>query len=310
MEGKEGNTIFNRSGKDLRKMVFTDYEGPWVLNDFAYELCMAIFNNDRFFRNISEFDDYLYYIEKREGYEAGYTLKLIAPFISATRQRIDLDSMIKVVYVPDAKIAASRILKNCRAVVISTAYREFVEKTARVLGFQEVHASEVDFEMELSEELRKELLDSVDFIASLSGEELHKELKRIFSKIWGLIENFKVIGAKEKAEILESYEPKFPIAIGDSITDCKMFEKAKELGGVAIAFNGNRYALEKADFAIISHSAMAEAIAVEQILQNKKPKLDEKIGKVYELEKSEFEEVVRESMRSRVKLRGIVGNLG
>ncbi|MEM2572767.1 MAG: hypothetical protein QW132_06795, partial [Archaeoglobaceae archaeon] len=74
--------------------------------------------------------------------------------------------------------------------------------------------------------------------------------------------------------------------------------------------NGNRYALEKADFAIISHSAMAEAIAVEQILQNKKPKLDEKIGKVYELEKSEFEEVVRESMRSRVKLRGIVGNLG
>ncbi|MEM3391557.1 MAG: hypothetical protein QW226_04555 [Archaeoglobaceae archaeon] len=307
MEGKEGNTILNRSGKDLRKMVFTDYEGPWVLNDFAYELCMALFNNDRFFRNISEFDDYLYYIEKREGYEAGYTLKLIAPFISATRQRIDLDSMIKVVYVPDAKIAASRILKNCRAVVISTAYREFVEKTARVLGFQEVHASEVDFEMELSEELRKELLDSVDFIASLSGEELHKELKRIFSKIWGLIENFKVIGAKEKAE---SYEPKFPIAIGDSITDCKMFEKAKELGGVAIAFNGNRYALEKADFAIISHSAMAEAIAVEQILQNKKPKLDEKIGKVYELEKSEFEEVVRESMRSRVKLRGIVGNLG
>lgn len=291
-------------------MVFTDYEGPWVLNDFAYELCMALFNNDRFFRNISEFDDYLYYVEKKENYEAGYTLKLIVPFISATGQRIDFDSMIKVVYVPDAEIASSKILKNCEVVVISTAYREFVEKTAKTLGFREIHASEVDFEMELSEEIKKELLSSIDFIASLSGEELYREMKRIYSKLWGLIENLKVIGAKEKAEILESYEPKFPIAIGDSITDCKMFEKAKELGGVAIAFNGNKYALEKADFAIISNSAMAEAIVVEQILRGKKPRLNRKIGKVYELEKSDFEKVLRESMRSRVKLRSAAGSLG
>lgn len=291
-------------------MVFTDYEGPWVLNDFAYELCMAVFNNDRFFRNISEFDDYLYYVEKRKGYEAGYTLKLIAPFISATKQQLDLESMIGVVYVPEARIASSEILKNCKVIVISTAYREFVEKTARFLGFQEIHASEVDFRMELNEELRRELIDSIDFIASLSGEEIYRELEKIFSKLWGLIEDLKVIGAKEKAEILESYEPKFPIAIGDSITDCKMFEKAKELGGVAIAFNGNKYALEKADFAIVSHSAMAEAIVVEQILEGKKPKLDKKIGRVYEIEKSDFDEILRESMRSRVELRGIVGNLG
>ncbi len=291
-------------------MVFTDYEGPWVLNDFAYELCMAVFNNDRFFRNISEFDDYLYYVEKRKGYEAGYTLKLIAPFISATKQRIDLESMIEVVYVPDAKIASSKILKKCKVIVISTAYREFVEKTAKFLGFQEIHASEIDFNMELNEELRRELIDSIDFIASLSGKEIYRELEKIFLKLWGLIENLKVVGAKEKAEILEKYEPKFPIAIGDSITDCKMFEKAKELGGVAIAFNGNKYALEKADFAIVSHSAMAEAMVVEQILKGKKPKLDEKIGKVYEIEKSDFDEVLRESMRSRVELRGIVGSLG
>lgn len=291
-------------------MVFTDYEGPWVLNDFAYELCMALFNNDRFFRNISEFDDYLYYVEKKEGYEAGYTLKLIAPFISALGQKLDLSSMIKVAYVPDAKTASNRILKNCRAIVVSTAYREFVEKTAKVLGFREIHASEVDFEIEMEEGLKKELIESIDFIASLSGEELYRELKRIYSKLWGLIENLRVIGAREKAEILESYEPEFPIAIGDSITDCKMFEKARELGGVAIAFNGNRYALKKADFAIVSRSALAEAIVVEQILRGEKPRLDRKIGKVYEIENSDFEKVLRESMRTRVKLRGVVGDLG
>lgn len=292
-------------------MVFTDYEGPWVLNDFAYELCMAVFNNDRFFRNISEFDDYLYYVEKRKGYEAGYTLKLILPFISATGQRINLDPFIEgVVYVPDAKIAAKKLLKRCRVIVVSTAYRDFVEKTARSLGFLDVHASELDFEVKLSEELRKELVESVDLIASLSGEELYNTLNKIFSRLWGLIENFRVIGAKEKAEILESYDPKSPIAVGDSITDCKMFERARDLRGLAIAFNGNRYALEKADLAIVSTSALAQAIVIEQILRGKKPKIDEKIGKVYELEKSDFNEVLRESMKSRVRLRGSVGSLG
>lgn len=292
-------------------MVFTDYEGPWVLNDFAYELCMAVFNNDRFFRNLSEFDDYLYYVEKRKGYEAGYTLKLIVPFISALGKRIDLDSLIKsVVYVPDAKIAAEKIIKECRVIVISTAYREFVDRTARFLRFSEIHASEVDFDMKLSDELRRELVESVDVIVSLHGEELFAMLKKIFSKVWSAIENLRVVGAKEKAEILESYDPKYPIAVGDSITDCKMFEKARELGGVAIAFNGNRYALEKADFAIVAHSAMSQALVIEQIFHGKKPRLDEKIGKVYEVEKSDFEEVVRESMKSRAELRGVVGSLG
>lgn len=271
---------------------------------------MAIFNNDRFFRNISEYDDYLYYVVKKEGYEAGYTLKLIAPFISASGQ-LNFDDLIKdVIFIPDARFAAKKIMELCRVVVISTAPLKFVEKTAKILGFKEIHASDLDFKIEMDEFMKKDLIEKVDFISSLSGEELYRTMEEIFSKIWNLVDKLKVIGAKEKAEILESYDPKRPIAIGDSITDCKMFEKARELDGIAIAFNGNKYAIEKADFAVISYTAKAHAILVEEILKGRVPKLEKKIGKVFKVSESKLDEIVRESMKIRVKLRGLAGSLG
>uniref|UniRef100_A0A7J2THT5 HAD family hydrolase n=1 Tax=Archaeoglobus fulgidus TaxID=2234 RepID=A0A7J2THT5_ARCFL len=310
MEGKEGYSVFNGNSKDSEKIVFTDYEGPWVLNDFAYELCTSIFNDDRFFRNLSEFDDYLYYSAKKEGYEAGYTLKLIVPFISAFGKLEIAEKLVdSVVFVPKAKEAAERILKLCRVVVISTAPRIFVERTAKIIGFKEIHASELEF-LELDENTKAELLGKVDILASLSGEELYKALEDVFSRFWDKIEGIRVIGAREKAEILESYSPKSPIAIGDSITDCKMFEKARELKGVAIAFNGNRYAIERADFAIVSRTALAEAIAVEKILKGREPKIGPRFGKIFRVTESNMEKIIRESMKMRVKLRGLAGSLG
>jgi predicted HAD superfamily phosphohydrolase len=310
MEGKKSDSVFDGSGKDFEKIVFTDYEGPWVLNDFAYELCMAIFNNDRFFRNLSEFDDYLYYVVRKEGYEAGYTLKLITPFISAVGQLEVVEKLLNnVIFIPDAKKAADRILKFCRVVVVSTAPKKFVEETAKILGFGEIYASELEI-LELDDETRANLLDKVDIIASLNKEELYRVLEEIFSRLWDKIEKIRVIGAKEKAEIMESYNPKFPIAIGDSITDCKMFEKARELNGLAIAFNGNRYAIEKADYAIVSSTALSEAVVIEKIFSGKKLEIEPRLGKIFKISESNMEKVVKESMKMRVKLRGSAGTLG
>lgn len=279
---------------------------------------MAIFNNERFFRNLSEFDDYLFYVAKREGYEAGYTLKLLVPFISASGIKEGvIDSLINSArFVPDAKRAAEEILRFFEPVVISTAYSKFVSATAQRIGFRIVHGSEVDFSLELDETLKREVLSSIDLIASLRGEELFKFLENLMSRIWSRLLNLKVIGAKEKAEILERYEPENPIAIGDSITDCKMFEKAKELGGVAIAFNGNKYALEKADVAIVSQSAMSTAMVVKTLLNggmNLKLLKSQKYPrgtKVYIMSDSDFEEVLENSMRMRVRLRSSAGSLG
>lgn len=277
-----------------------------------------MFNNERFFRNLSEYDDYLFYIAKRKSYEAGYTLKLLNPFISAFGVENSLieDLINSVFFVPDAEKAGKEILERFEPVVISTAYKKFVSETAKKIGFKIVHGSELEFSMDLNEDLRRELLESVEVIASLKGRELYEFLDKIMGKIWDQIANLKVVGAKEKAEILEKYEPKSPIAIGDSITDCKMFEKAKELDGVAVAFNGNKYALEKADVAIVSPSAMSTAIVVKTLLKggmNLKLLGSQRFPrgtKVYIMSESDFKEVLENSMRMRVKLRGSAGSLG
>lgn len=250
---------------------------------------------------------------KRKDYEAGYTLKLLVPFISATGLG-NVVEHLKPIFVPEAKKASSILRRDCEVVVLSTAYKRFVEKSAREIGFERVHASEVEFEMQLDSEAKRMLLDSVDTIASLSGGELYDFLDKLFSKFWESLKDLKVIGAKEKAEILESYTPDFPVAIGDSITDCKMFEKAKNLGGVAVAFNGNKYALEKADLAIVSDSAIAEALVVKELLKSRNYKRLKSFhchrAQIFLLEEADFEKVLRASMRMRVKLRNAAGKLG
>jgi len=50
--------------------IVTDWEGPWVLNDFAYEICKELFP-PLFFEKLSSYDDYLAYEVKRPDYNPG-----------------------------------------------------------------------------------------------------------------------------------------------------------------------------------------------------------------------------------------------
>jgi len=308
-------------------MFFTDWEGPWILTDFALELCMAVFNNARFFSNLSEYDDYLAYEVKRGGYEAGYTLKLLTPFLAAAgikNRDVERIAKLSARFVPDAERAMARLQERWTAVVISTSYTQYLKKTAEMIGLKgNLHGTEVDFDsISLPESLRKELLNMVDVIASLSGEELFRELDSLFSHeaIKGVVESVKAIGAGEKAEIVKIYcESKgidFPVVVGDSISDYKMFEVARSIGGVAIAFNGNEYALKHADVAVISSTAISEAEVIELFMEKREKAFDilSKISipetEIYIIENSDFAEVLEKSKRMRVRLRGLAGELG
>ena len=68
----------------------TDLEGPWVTNDHAYEVAKLLNDfglskkfGENLFEILSAYDDYLYFTEKRECYNPGSTLALIAPFLLA-----------------------------------------------------------------------------------------------------------------------------------------------------------------------------------------------------------------------------------
>jgi energy-converting hydrogenase A subunit R len=70
-----------------------DCEGPITQNDNAYELCDALIpEGGNFFARVSKYDDYLADIEKRQGYKAGDTLKLVLPFLmtyGATNKKME-----------------------------------------------------------------------------------------------------------------------------------------------------------------------------------------------------------------------------
>lgn len=308
-------------------MFFTDWEGPWILTDFALELCMVVFNNARFFANLSEYDDYLAYEVKKEGYEAGYTLKLLAPFLAATEIKnrdVERIAELSARFVPDAEKAMARLQKRWKPVVISTSYTQYLRKTADMIGVKgDLHGTEVDFDsISLPENLKKELLEMIDVIASLSREELFRELDRLFSRqdVKEIVESVKAIGAGEKAEIVKNYCESvgidFPVVVGDSISDYKMFEVARSMGGVAIAFNGNEYALKHADVAIISPTAMSEAEVIKLFMEKREKAFDKLSNlsipetEIYIMENSDFAEVLEKSKRMRVRLRGLAGELG
>ncbi|RLA85280.1 MAG: energy-converting hydrogenase A, subunit R, partial [Deltaproteobacteria bacterium] len=66
------------------RVFVTDCEGPISKNDNAFELCCHFIpEGEKFFSLLSRYDDYLAYVEKREGYKAGDTLRLIVPFLIA-----------------------------------------------------------------------------------------------------------------------------------------------------------------------------------------------------------------------------------
>jgi energy-converting hydrogenase A subunit R len=51
--------------------------------------------------------------------------------------------------------------------------------------------------------------------------------------------------------------------IGDSITDVEAFKLVRENGGLAVSFNGNRYAVENAEIAVLANHCMATAAIAE-----------------------------------------------
>ncbi len=132
--------------------------------------------------------------------------------------------------------------------------------------------------------------------------------------------------------------------VGDSITDSVMLAKAREAGALALSFNGNRYSIQSSNIAVISGNCWVTAVIAEvyrnggldgvkgavenwgtfmlgrlrsggllsgylakKILETSK----ESFPRVFWLESSNMEEVIRESEAFRKKVRGTsIGELG
>lgn len=277
----------------------TDCEGPITKNDNALELCQFyIPSGEYFFSLLSKYDDYLADIEKRPGYKAGDTLKLILPFLKAygaTEEGMRKFSREHLLLVPGAKEALQHILQRMEAFIISTSYEIYIEALCELIQFPKdrtfctlVHLDQYELKKDEEERLRelaheiastkmiewpprakslKDLSEKSQKVIQRLNEIFWKEIKEM--EIGRLLTEVNPIGGKEKARAvwlsLERAGNRLDevLYVGDSITDVEAFELVRKGGGATVSFNGNRYALRSSEIACLSPDASILAVLAE-----------------------------------------------
>jgi predicted HAD superfamily phosphohydrolase len=277
----------------LQMQLDIECEGPLALNDNAFELCREFIepDGDRFFTQLSRYDDYCADIAQKPEYQAGDTLKLILPFLKAhglTNALIREFSREHIRLLTGAE-AAYRFLHrfNFPIFAISTSYRQFAEAVGTRLGFDPEHIFCTELDLDRyplipaeAAELRRlegeimaapaiDLPAGVRSLTDLPGtvQEAIGRLEQIFferlpqMEIGVVLREVNPLGGAEKAKAVADSLAKtaFTLAdtiyVGDSITDVQALKAVRAGGGLAVSFNGNRYAVEAAEVVVVSDCA-------------------------------------------------------
>jgi energy-converting hydrogenase A subunit R len=275
-----------------RAQFVTDLEGPLTLNDNAFELTAHFLpDGAHFFALVSRYDDVLADVIKRAGYRAGNTLALIVPFLRAFGLR-DRDlhefSRTSIKLIPGAREALQRIRAQMPAFIISTSYEPYVRAVCEALQFpfENAYCTKISLDAyALSERERQELLTLYNQIVQRSqieippGAQSLDELSEGDRQTIGLLDHIfwerlrgmeigralrevQPIGGPEKARALREISERTGISlaqtiyVGDSITDVEALALVRQAGGLAVAFNGNRYALRAAELGCVSSDAL------------------------------------------------------
>ena len=271
-------------------LFFTDCEGPLTINDNAFELASTFIpQGDRIFTTLSRYDDVLADIIQTPNYQAGSTLKFIAPFLKAynvSNQMIQTYSSNHLILVQGTKPMLSFTQQLLPSYIVSTSYQQYLQALCTFIGFDStyVFATTLDLdafsipmkEVTQLQQLRAEIAafpsieipenaESIEDLSSSTQRIIHR-LNQIFwiqlpLMISGqLLQSITLIGGVEKAQKVNAVTSQLKsqlanvMYVGDSITDAQVLRLVREHGGLSVAFNGNRYALEQANLAILAEN--------------------------------------------------------
>jgi energy-converting hydrogenase A subunit R len=284
------------------RICVTDCEGPISKNDNAMELAAHFIpQGEGVFALLSKYDDYLAYVERRPGYKAGDTLRLILPFLKAfgaTDERIEEYSRANILLMPGAGETLAFIRERMPAFIISTSYEPYIRALCEVIHFPfgdafctellldryPLAAEEEGYLREVAGEISHMPMiawgEDATGLMDLSpqGREVVRQLNRIFweemagMQIGRVLEEVDPIGGEGKAAALRAIlrqtgaQPSETMYVGDSITDLQALELVREGGGLAVSFNGNAYAIQGAQVACLGRdtgiiSIMAQLFA-------------------------------------------------
>lgn len=337
-----------------RKFFVSDCEGPISINDNAFELSgYFIENGENFFKVISKYDDVLADVIKRQGYSAGGTLKLILPFLKAygaTNQKMTDFSMENVHLVPGAVETLNFIRNLMPSFIVSTSYEHYIRALCTVTGFpyENTYSTQLDidsYKLSLTEEKKLK-----EFRRNIEERPEFEVLDEIFFKeipsmdVGAVLEDVKTVGGENKKEAVQDIISRFKFKasdlmyVGDSITDVQPLRFAAENRGIGVSFNGNEYALNEAEIAVIADNNSILAVLAdifnsynadtvldfvvsyfqdpELALEGVNPQLAERVkkGKLPRMEIvtcENLDNLIEESTRFRKDLRGkAIGGLG
>jgi energy-converting hydrogenase A subunit R len=86
--------------------------------------------------------------------------------------------------------------------------------------------------------------------------------------------------------------------VGDSITDVEAFKLVRENGGLTVSFNGNNYAIRKAEISVLSENNLVTAV-IANVFCNKGKRAVLDLVKNWNLESLEANRVVNASLLDR-----------
>jgi energy-converting hydrogenase A subunit R len=280
----------------VRRVFISDCEGPISKNDNAFEITKhCIPDGGRFFAVISRYDDILADVLKRSGYKAGYTLKLILPFLKAygvTDSGMEKFSAQNLVLIPQAKETLEYVRRLAYAFIVSTSYNHYIKVLCQAIEFpfENTYCTKLNIDKyriagtersklkKIAHEIARmpviEIPPHAKSLKDLSDDE-QRVIQRLDEFFWHEIAAMNVgriyvevdpVGGVEKAAAVKDVIQRLNVAfedvmyVGDSITDEEAFKLVTEHDGLTVSFNGNQYAVKNAEIAVQSESSIVTAV--------------------------------------------------
>jgi energy-converting hydrogenase A subunit R len=283
----------------LKRVFCSDCEGPITKNDIAFEITShTITHGDKLFTTISKYDDVLTDILKRPNYKEGGTLKFILPFLRAydlTNQKMREFSAQNLVLISGIKATLQHIRKVAYAFIVSTSYEHYIKALCQKVNFpyENTYCTKLNIDKyRITDEEKVSLRNIAEEIATMHQMEISPEAKtardlskkdrktierldEIFykdiasMKIGKIFDEVNPIGGSEKIQAVKDATKRIDASLadtmymGDSITDIEAFKLMTENGGLAVAFNGNYYAVKNAEIAVLSEHSIVTALIVD-----------------------------------------------
>lgn len=327
-----------------KKALNCDLEGFISGQDHAHATCKRyVKDGDRLFPVVSRYDDLLT-LQNREGYEPGETLMLIIPFLieaGVTEEDLKTVSAKAGLVLGICELFSELQNQGCFIYVISTSYEQHALSIAQRVGvpLKQVYCTRFPLD-QLQKEVSKEALSLVrevrEGVVSLYQEDLEsgvrdeaivkllnpfywKKLPK--TKLGQVIAKIKVMGGRRKVWALEEAIRNSggnhlceAFVVGDSITDFRMAQAVEAAGGIALAWNANRYLLPYASCGVAAIDARAVRplfkawqkggrAAVRGFIENTQAPKDPELGPYYHWLAGKDEEFQKEVLAIHKKLR-------